>query len=292
MGSLNLKIRKNTYALLILPGVTGLLVFVVFPIIWILRISFYENVEGGHMTSAWVVDSYVRFLGSAWYLKNVLWFSVEIAVLTTALAVILAYPLALYIVRSRGRWKQILLTLTLSPLLIGLVSLVYGWIVIFRGGGLLNGFTMWLGLTDHPVKYMYSIKGVVILLIYIGIPYVVLTLIDSLERIHPSLTEAAENAGANRWQSFSRIVFPLTVPGMYAGSLVVFVLNFSAFAVPLMVGSRETNMIGLVVYRQAMELNNMPFAAAISVVMMFASIVILFTYTRIVHRYFLQHLGR
>lgn len=276
-------------ALLLAPGVVALVVFVVLPILWILRISWYQNIEGGYMTPAWVIENYVRFLGSGWYLRNVLWFSIEIAVLTTAVAALCAYPLALYIARARGLAKNILLTMTLAPLLIGLVSLVYGWIVIFRGHGLLNMLTMALGVTDHPIQYMYNIRGVVILLVYLGVPYIVLTLLDSLERIDNSLIEAALNTGASEWRCFTRIVFPLTMPGLYAGTVVVFVLNFSAFAVPLMVGSTDTNMIGLIIYRQAMELNNLPFAAGVSVIMIVTSMLVLVLFAALIQRRFFRH---
>ena len=109
--------------------------------------------------------------------------------------------------------------------------------------------------------------------------------------INPSLMEAAMNVGANRWQCFFKVVFPLTIPGMYAGSLVVFALNYCAFAVPLMVGSQRTNMIGLVIYNQSMQLNNMPFAAAMSVILMVTSILILTVYGKVINRYFFRRLG-
>ena len=277
--------------LLALPASMSLAVFVLIPVAWIVRVSFYQDIAGGHMEPAWTLENYERFLGSLWNLVNILWFSLKIAIATTAISIVLAYPLSVYVARSTGRWRQVLITLTLAPLLIGIVSLVYGWIVIFRGGGLLNAFALWVGLIDAPIQYMYNIRGVFILLVYIGIPFIVLTLLDSLERINPSLVEAGLNAGASQWQCFTRIVLPLTVPGLYAGALIVFALNFSAFAIPLMVGSTRTNMIGLVIYRQAMELSNMPYASAISVIMVLTSIVTMLAFSVIIYRRYLNRLG-
>lgn len=262
-------------ALLLAPALVLLAVFVVLPLAWVVRVSFNDTASGAYMVSAFTLKNYTAFLGSAWYLVNTLWFTVRIAFVATFITAVLGYPVALYIAQCRGVQKNVLMTLVLSPLLIGLVTLVYGWIVIFRGGGLLNSLMIALGIYAEPVKYMWDIKGVVILLVYIGMPYVVMSLLDSIERINPSFTEAARNAGATRWQAFWKIVFPLSMPGLYAGLVVVFTLNFAAFAVPLMVGANNTQMIGLVIYREALLNNNLPFASALSVIMIAANALII-----------------
>lgn len=285
--------RRRTFAvaLMVAPCVLVLLVFMILPLIWIVRVSFYETVQGTTMNPAWVLDQYIRFLGDLWYLRNVVWLSIFVAVVSTALTVLLAYPIAIHVARSTGLYRQMLQTLVLAPLLIGLISLVFGWIVILRGGGLLNSLTIWLGIVDSPVRYLYAMPAVYILLVYIGIPFVVMTLLDNFERIEPTLLEAAENAGATEWRIFRSVVLPLTLPGLNAGVLVLFALNFSAFAIPLMVGSANTNLIGLVVYKQAMQLGNLPFAAAISIVMVAISATILIIYSRLMQRCFLWRLG-
>lgn len=280
----------KTIAALLAPAGVLVVVFVLVPLAWVVRVSFNEAVAGAYMVSAFTLKNYTDFLGSSWYLVNTLWFTLRIAVTTTLITAVLGYPVALYLARCRGLQKNILMTLVLSPLLIGLVTLVYGWIVIFRGGGLLNTVMIALGVYDEPVKYMWDIKGVVILLVYIGIPYVVLSLLDSLERIDPSFAEAARNAGATRWQAFWKIVFPLSMPGLYGGTVIVFMLNFAAFAVPLMVGANNTQMIGLVIYREAMLNNNLPFASALSVVMITTGALLVVGTGRLVGRLFLDRL--
>lgn len=268
--------RKGAAApLLLAPAMVALLIFVVMPLLWVARTSFNQGVDGAYMVSALTMDNYVRFLGSSWYLINTLWFSIRIAIIATAISVLLGYPVALYIAGTRGLQKSILMTMVLAPLLIGLVTLVYGWIVIFRGGGLLNSLMIAIGVYDQPVRYMWDLKGVIILLVYIGMPYIVLSLLDSIERINPSFVEAARNVGANRWRAFWSITFPLTLPGLYAGLVIVFTLNFSAFAVPLMVGANDTQMIGLVIYREALLNNDLPFASSLSVIMILANATIL-----------------
>lgn len=268
--------RRRGWALLLLaPAVVMLSIFVVVPLLWVARTSFNQSVDGAYMVSAFTLDNYIRFLGSVWYLTNTLWFSIRVAAMSSLLSVALAYPVALYVAQTKGLRRSVLMTVVLAPLLIGLVTLVYGWIVIFRGGGLLNALMIKLGVYDEPVRYMWDIKGVVILLVYIGMPYVVLSLLDSIERINPSFVEAARNVGASRWRAFWSITFPLTLPGLFAGLVIVFTLNFSAFAIPLMVGANDTQMIGLVIYREALLNNDLPFASSLSVIMIAANALIL-----------------
>ena len=267
--------KSRDAATLLAPAVIALTIFVVLPLLWVVRTSFNETVDGAYMVSAFTFEHYTRFLGSSWYLINTLWFSIRVAIVTTLISVLLGYPVALYIAQTRGLQRSILVTMVLSPLLIGLVTLVYGWIVIFRGGGLLNSLMIALRVYDEPVRYMWDLKGVIILLVYIGMPYIVLSLLDSIERLNPSFVEAARNVGANRWTAFWRITFPLTLPGLYAGLVIVFTLNFSAFAVPLMVGANDTQMIGLVIYREALLNNDLPFASSLSVIMIAANATIL-----------------
>lgn len=259
----------------LLPVFLVLLVFVAAPMLWVFRTSFNELIDGAYMVDALTLKNYTRFLGNPWYLVNTLWFSIRIAVMTTAISVVCAYPVALYVARMQGLQRNILMSLIMAPLLIGLVTLVYGWIVIFRGGGLLNSLMIALRIYDEPVRYMWNIKGVIILLVYIGTPYIVLSLLDSIEKINPYLVEAARNVGAGRWTAFWKIVFPLTMPGLHAGLVIVFSLNFAAFAVPLMVGDTSTQMIGLVIYREALLNNDLPFASALSVIMIAVNALIL-----------------
>jgi len=257
------------------PALTALVLFVALPMVWVLRTSFNGLADGAYIVETVTLDNYIRFLGDPWYLVNTLWFSIRIALVTTAISIVCAYPVALCIAKTSGLRRNILMALIMAPLLIGLVTLVYGWIVIFRGGGLLNSLMIALRVYDQPVRYMWDIKGVVILLVYIGVPYVVLSLLDSIERINPYLVEAARNVGASRWTAFWRIVFPLTMPGLYAGMVIVFSLNFAAFAVPLMIGDSNTQMIGLIIYREALLNNDLPFASALSVIMISVNALIL-----------------
>lgn len=291
-----MKIKKwwglNILSLLLMPGLIIFIFFLIIPLIEIIRTSFYENIPGAYMKMVWTLENYKDFLGSLWFIRNVLLFSLRIALITTFFAMFFAYPPTYYIVRSaRNRSRPWFLGIVLSPLLINMVSLTMGWMIIFRGHGILNRFTLWAGITSIPIRYMYDIKGVIICLIYIGTPYMIMCLLDSLSRIDPYFEEAAQNIGAKPLQIFLKITLPLSVPGLFAGSLVVFSIAFSAFSIPFMIGSDRTPMIGVVIYDQAMQLSNQPFASAISVIIILITLIIMYTYFTLFNKFFFRKLG-
>ena len=284
-------ISRNQWLFLIMPALILFVIFYMFPFLWLIRVSFYQNIVGGYMKVVWTLDNYKRFLGDYWYIKNMIFFSFKMAVGSVFLGILLSYPLALGIIKSSGQKKQLLLTIVLSPLLVNMVCLALGMVILLRNQGIFNQFLQWIGISSHPIKLMYNNIGVFIGLTYISIPYLVLSLLDSLSKIDPSLEEAAINLGATGLQSFLKVIFPLSVPGMFAGSLIVFPMNFCAFAIPLMMGSDSMPMIGLVVYRTAMTFNNIPFAAVMAISLLFVCGAIFFIYYKIINKFFFNRLG-
>lgn len=283
--------RRWTGAGLVAPIALFILVFLVFPAVWIIRVSFNQQLPQGFMIADWVLANYVRFLGDPWYLENVLWSSLKISVSATLIDIAIAYPMAMFMVRCDPQMRKLLYLVVVTPLLMGTVSLVFGWMVLFRTDGLLNSLPIALGVQSSPLRYMYDERGVYILLVYTGIPYVVLTLLDSLERIGKELHEAAANVGATAAQRFWHITLPLTAPGLYAGAIITFSLSFSATAIPLMIGPPQTSMIGMLVYQQAMQVGNLPFTAAVSVVMFVVCTAAIAAFTAIIYRLYLSRLG-
>lgn len=284
-------ISRNQWLFLIMPALILFVIFYMFPFLWLIRVSFYQNIVGGYMKVVWTLDNYKRFLGDYWYIKNMIFFSFKMAVGSVFLGILLSYPLALGIIKSSGQKKQLLLTIVLSPLLVNMVCLALGMVILLRNQGIFNQFLQWIGISSHPIKLMYNNIGVFIGLTYISIPYLVLSLLDNLSKIDPSLEEAAINLGATGLQSFLKVTFPLSVPGMFAGSLIVFSMNFCAFSIPMMMGFDSIPMIGLVIYRQAMLLDNIPFAAAMAISVLFVCGAILFIYYKIINKFFFNRLG-
>ena len=281
---------RTPYVHLLLPAIAFLALFYLIPLSWIIRVSFYTHVPGAYMVPAFTAQNYLRLVTDPWYIRNSLWLTLKVALISTLASVVLAYPPALLITRSTGKLRRFLLVSVLAPLLISMVCLIFGWIVMFRGHGLMNQVLLGLHLVREPVQWMYNTFGVTLALIYISIPYVVISLLDSLQRVDPSWEEAARNVGANGWQTFLKITLPLSIPGAVSGSMIALTLNICAFAVPLLLGGEKVPMAGLVAYYQALEVNNLPFGAAISVMLLLASLLVIFVFQKVLHALYLKRM--
>jgi len=264
--------RINVRSLaLVLPGLLFCVFFVLVPSLGVLRASLSPGMRGFSFGSDWTVRNYVDILGDSWYVQKIFLFSFIAGAATTFISIILAYPAALYLSRLSGLKKNILLIVVMIPLFTSMIALAFGWMILFRPQGIFNQVLLQARIISAPLKLMYTVTGVVMCMIYIAIPYAVINLLGTLEQIDIKLEEAATNVGANGWQIFSRIILPMSTPGLYASIVVVFPLNFSAFGIPLMIGGDMQPFAGLVVYSRAIEMNNIPLGSTVGVVLVIVS---------------------
>jgi putative spermidine/putrescine transport system permease protein len=238
------------------------------------------------------LGNFIRLLGDPFYLKNTVWLTLRLAVTSTVLALIIGYPIAYFVSGLLGRWRGTMITLVVIPLWVNVVIRTFGWGVILMDSGLVNNALLSLGLISRPVRIMFNQTGVLIGLTQIAIPYIVLPLIGVISAIDPSLKEAAQSVGANRWKAFLKVTFPLSIPGVAAGTLIVFSLNASAFAIPAMMGGGRVRMMGLMAFEQAANLGNFPYAAAIGVALFILSTLSVAAYLVFLGRAFRGALGR
>jgi len=161
--------------------------------------------------------------------------TLRLGLITTAVCVVLGYPLSYRLARARPRWQAVGLFLLIIPLMVSAVIRIFGWIVILGRKGLVNQALVALGL--EPVKLLYSETAVVIGLVNIFVPFMVLPIMASIERISPSLEEAAQNLGADWYRMFRRVILPLSLPGLISGCLLVYSLSISAFVTPALMGN-------------------------------------------------------
>ncbi len=263
-----------------------LLLFFFGPLGWMVLMSLSSQTAGQAPILVFTLGNYARLLGDPFYLKNTVWLTLKLAFTSTALALVIGYPIAYVASQLPSRWRGILITLAVVPLWVNVVIRTFGWAVVLMDSGLLNKALMGLGLVARPVRLMYTETGVLIGLTQIAIPYIVVPLIGALTAIDPALQEAAQSVGANRWRTFWRVTFPLSIPAVAAGTLIVFSLNASAFAIPAMMGGERVRMMGLMAFQQAAILGNFPYAAAIGVTLFLLSIFTILAYTRILARAF------
>jgi putative spermidine/putrescine transport system permease protein len=251
--------------ILLLPSLLVLLPFFFAPLAIMLSYSFYRFVPGAPMQPAFIPDNYLRFVADDFY-RGILLDTLLMGLSVTLLALVLSYPLAYSVARSRSRWKGLLIVIVLLPLMTSVVVRSYGWMILLANNGVINSTLVALGL--EPVRLMFTFAGTVIALTEVLMPFMVLTLLGVIQQIDPNLEEAVRSLGGSRWRVFRDVVLPMSLPGVAAGSLLVFALSISAFATPRLVGGASTKVMAVVVYDQTISLLNWPFAAAISFILM------------------------
>ncbi|MBD2576087.1 ABC transporter permease [Oscillatoria sp. FACHB-1406] len=275
-----LETRKRAYlSLLLFPGTAWLLIFFIAPLGVILLYSFLERGVYGGVVWKFTLDNYLRLKETVYW--TVLWRSVLWAFLTTVVCLLIGYPIAFFIATRTPRWRNALLLLIIIPFWTNFLVRTYAWMVLLRTEGVLNIGLQSLGILDHPFFRLFTPFAVVIGLIYGYLPFMILPLYSTIERFNFSLIEAAHDLGANDWRTFFRVILPLTLRGIVAGSLLVFIPSVGAFITPDILGGAKTLMIGSLIQSQFLRSRNWPFGSVLSIVMMAAVVVPIVLYLRI-----------
>ncbi len=216
--------------------------------------------------SAATLANYTRFLGDPFYL-GILARTLRIALLTTLATAALGYPVAYHLTRCTGRARAYLTLLIVAPLLVSVVVRTFGWLVILGPNGLVNAALRGLGVVSEPVRLLYTETAIVIGLTHVFLSFMVLSVAASLQRIDPALLRAAQNLGATGRQAFLRVTLPLSLPGVAAGSLIVFTLSSSAFITPALLGGARVKVMSYLAYQQTLLLSDWPYGGAIAFVL-------------------------
>jgi spermidine/putrescine transport system permease protein len=274
-------IRESKVAqglVLIAPANAYLILFMILPLILVAILSFLSRGAYGDVVFRFNLDNYVRLFDPL-YLK-ILGYSLLVGLGTTVLCILIGYPLAYYIARSPARQRSILLFLVLVPFWTNFVIRIYAWIMMLRAGGLLDSLLQWLHITKEPLGLMYTPTAVMIGMLYEYLPFMVLPLYTSLEKIENAVLEAAADLGAPPYRAFLRVTLPLSIPGMIAGTILVFIPAMGMFVIPDLMGGAKTILIGNVIRNQFLIARDWPFGAAASMILMVMTMVFTLYYTR------------
>ncbi len=239
------------------------------------------------MKTAWTLENYIKFFSDPYYLR-ILLRTITISVTSTVLALILAFPVAHFLARLRKRWKSILIIIIVFPLLLGNVVRAMGWIAVFSQAGLMNRLLLSSGAISSPLQILQTPFAVTVVLAAVVMPYMILTLQAVIEKIQPDLEEAARDLGASAWQVFRLVILPLAMPGILAGTLLVFVLCMNAYATPLLIGGPKVLMMAPALYSQIQEVSNWPLGGAMAVVLIGVTLLTSVVYSRILSRKYLR----
>jgi putative spermidine/putrescine transport system permease protein len=242
----------------------------VLPLVILLRYSFNRFDPRRMMVETFSLDNYVKFFADPYY-TGVLWTTLRVAALCTVICLVMALPLAYVLARTQSRYKNVLIMLVVLPLFVGNAVRAAGWMTLFGSKGFLNVTLMQFGAISEPLQLMYTEGAVVAGIIAVNLPYMVLTLQSVIEGINRNVEEAAFSLGASPTTMFRRVLLPLSLPGILAGTILTFILGMNAYATPVLLGGPKFRMMAPLVYGQ-FQLNNWPFGASAAFVLMTATL--------------------
>ena len=263
------KREKLQLGLLIGPTTLYLLLFFVAPLLIVLIYSFLTRGVYGQIVWEFTLENYVRVFDPLYL--SILLRSVTIAGATTSICLLFSYPFAYYLARlDNDRQRNVLIILVMIPFWTNFLVRTYAWRVILGTDGPLNGTLLWLGIIQAPLSLIFNDGAVMVGLVYGYLPFMVLPLYAAIERIDFSLLEAAHDLYADGRQAFLRVLLPLSLPGVIAGSILVFIPTLGAFVTPDLLGGAKSVMIGNLIQSQFLTARDWPFGSAFSVLLMLA----------------------
>ncbi|MEJ0015911.1 MAG: ABC transporter permease [Acetobacteraceae bacterium] len=271
--------------LLVAPAVVFFVILFIVPVGTMIAFSFFRQTSTGDLAPALTLANYAR-LASVDLYRTVLFTTIRVSLFTTIGAMLLAYPVALVMVRGNAIVARLLAIIVIAPLLVNVVIRTYGWRVILTNSqnGVLNWILVQLGL--DPVRILYTEWAIVIGSVHVFLPLMVLPLAAALGKIDPYVEEAARTLGGSAWDVFRKVTLPLSVPGLAVGSTLVFSLTSSSFVAPALLGGNFAKMLGTLVEEQIMSVFDWPFGASIATVLIVIVLAINFAYVRLVERRF------
>ena len=248
---------RRQIVLLALPVSLLLLVFFVTPIAYIFAKSLAQD----------GLKYYIKFFSDEFY-RGILINTLFTALKVTVFTLILGYPTAYFLARTKMKIRNLLLIATVFPFLVSALVRAYGWMVILGENGIVNQILMRLHIIDEPLKILYTMKGVTIGLVHLLIPYMILSIASVVQNIDPNLELAAESLGANRWQTFTKVTFPLSLPGVITGCILVFTVSMTSFVTPKLLGGPKVKHMSTMVYQEVQITFNWSMATAISFILL------------------------
>jgi len=265
---------RRLSAWLLAPGLGWLALFLLLPCLLVLVYSFLERGAYGGIDYVFTWENYRRAVDPLYL--DILLRSAKIAGLATLFAVLIGYPAAYAITRSTPRRQTVFLFLVMLPFWSNYLIRTYAWIVLLNREGLLNRLFSLLGYGGEPISLLYTDATVVLGLVYNYIPFVILAIYSSLSRIDNELWEASRDLGASGWTTFRRVILPLSVPGVAAGAVFVFVLSIGNFITADLLGGKQVQMVGNLIYAQFLTARDWPFGAALSFFLIGIMLLLLF----------------
>ena len=277
-----MKRRKHTGVWLMLaPLYIFTLLFVAGPLIYMVVLSFQQRAEVWGVVHTFTLENYKNILTPV-YLQTFAE-SFKLALTSTALITLIGYPFGYFMAKLSAAWKKRLMLLIMIPFWTNSLIRLYGWIIIFRANGTLDKALMGLGLTDPPLTLLYTYPAVVVGMVYALLQFMILAVYSSAEKMDWSLVEAARDLGASPLRAFCTVTLKLTLPGLLSGIILTFIPSMGLFFIADILGGNKVVLVGSLIQDQLMKAHNQPFAAALSLVLMVLTTLMISLYKRITH---------
>ena len=275
--------EKITQRVILLgPGLTWLVIFLLLPLLLIFVYSLFQRGTYGGVVYDFTLRNYERLFSLLIFriLLNSLW----IALVTTGLALLLGYPAAYFIATSPVHWRTPLLMLVILPFWTSYLIRTYAWIVLLNREGLVSRLLLSVGIIEQPLQLLYNDIAIIIGLLYGYLPFMVLPLYASIERLNPELREASADLGATPIKTFLTVTFPLTLTGVITGAIFVFVPSLGNFFVPELLGGGQRIMIGNLITNQFLKARDWPYGSAMAFALMGLIMLVLLFQARMASR--------
>jgi len=273
------KIKYGASALLLVPMYVTALVLVLGPLLYMVYLSFMSRGEVWGFVNEATLENYKQLLDPL-YMDTFL-ASLKLAMLSTGLIILMGYPFGYFMARLSEEWKRQMMLLIMLPFWTSSLIRLYGWIIVFRSNGTLDQLLMFFGVIDRPLKLLYTYPAVVVGMIYALLPFMILSVYSSAEKMDWRLVDAARDLGASRWKAFTSVTLPLTMPGLLSGIILTFIPSMGLFFIADILGGNKIVLVGSMIQELMTRGRNLPLAAAMAVVLMLMTSALLWLYRKI-----------
>ena len=280
---------KKSSIWMILPLYIFTLIFVACPLLYMVALSFAAPGEVHGVQWIFTLDNYRKLLEPVYL--NTFAQSFQLAFTSTLFITLIGYPFGYYMAKLPAGGKKKAMLLLMLPFWVNSLIRLYGWIIILQKKGLLNYLLMKLGIIQEPLKILYSYPAIVIGMIYVLLPFMALSVYSSAEKLDWSLVEAARDLGASRWKAFWSVTFKLTLPGLLSGVILTFIPSMGLFFIADILGGNKIVLVGSLIQEQMTRGNNWPFAAALAVVLMILTTLMIVLYRKLTNVKELEGIG-
>ncbi len=275
------KKKSNPVVWTLFPMYIFTIAFVVFPLLYMICISFLGRSDTWGVIPEVTFEHYKK-IAEPLYRETFLE-SFQVAFLSTGMIALIGYPFGYFMARLSEVWKKRVLLLLMIPFWTSSLIRMYGWIIIFRSNGVLDQILMGLRITKEPLKLLYTYPAVIVGMVYALLPFMILSVYSSVEKMDWNLVEAARDLGASRVRAFFTITFKLTLPGLLSGVILTFIPSMGLFFIADILGGNKILLVGSIIQEQLTKGRNLPFAAALSVVLMVLTSMLIGFYRKITH---------